>query len=83
MRCHRGWNQAEQVASRFKPKAGVSSDLHCVVCFSGDPTALVAALRQDILSATGCTASAGIGPNLLVARLATRKAKPNGALNRS
>lgn len=29
--------------------------------------------------ATGCTASAGIGPNMLVARLATKKAKPNGA----
>lgn len=28
--------------------------------------------------ATGCTASAGIGPNMLLARLATKRAKPNG-----
>lgn len=28
----------------------------------------------------GCTASAGIGPNKLVARLATKKAKPDGQL---
>lgn len=27
---------------------------------------------------TGCTASAGIGPNMLLARLATKRAKPNG-----
>jgi putative intracellular protease/amidase len=46
----------------------------------GDPEALVAALRADIAAATGCTASAGIGPNLLLARLATRRAKPNGQL---
>lgn len=35
-------------------------------------------LRQDILEATGCTASCGIGSNILLAKLATRKAKPNG-----
>ncbi|KHJ49100.1 BRCA1 protein [Trichuris suis] len=35
-------------------------------------------LRQEIFSTTGCSASAGIGPNKLVARLATRTAKPNG-----
>eukprot|EP00198_Chlamydomonas_reinhardtii_P004670 XP_001694006.1 deoxycytidyl transferase [Chlamydomonas reinhardtii] len=45
----------------------------------GDPAeALAARLRADIAAATGCTASAGIGPNMLVARLATRRAKPNG-----
>lgn len=41
---------------------------------------MVSALRADILAATGCTASAGVGPNLLLARLATRQAKPNGQL---
>ena len=35
-------------------------------------------MRADIEAATGCTASAGIGPNLLLARLATKRAKPNG-----
>lgn len=43
-----------------------------------DPEALAARLRADIHTATGCTASAGIGPNLLLARLATKRAKPNG-----
>ncbi|KAL6765308.1 hypothetical protein V8C86DRAFT_2430773 [Haematococcus lacustris] len=44
----------------------------------GDPELLAAALRRDIQATTHCTASAGIGPNILVARLATRRAKPNG-----
>lgn len=44
----------------------------------GDPEAMVASIRREIQSATGCNASAGIGPNLLLARLATAKAKPNG-----
>jgi DNA repair protein REV1 len=41
--------------------------------------ALAAELRADIERATGgCTASVGIGPNKLLARLATRAAKPRG-----
>ncbi|XP_023724499.1 DNA repair protein REV1 isoform X2 [Cryptotermes secundus] len=35
-------------------------------------------LRQEIEEKTGCTASAGFGANRLQARLATKKAKPNG-----
>lgn len=35
-------------------------------------------LREQIKAATGCPCSAGMGPNMLVARLATRLAKPNG-----
>lgn len=46
----------------------------------GDPEALARALRADIEAATGCPASAGIGPNPLVARLATARAKPRGQL---
>lgn len=42
--------------------------------------ALVRDLRSRIYSETGCTASAGIGPSKLIARLATKEAKPNGQL---
>ena len=38
-------------------------------------------VRAEILAKTGCTASAGIGSNLLLARLATKAAKPNGQLH--
>lgn len=44
----------------------------------GDPEEVAASIRQQIFEATGCTASAGIGPSMLVARLATKKGKPNG-----
>ena len=44
----------------------------------GDPMPVVAALRREIEARTGCTASAGIASNKLLARIATRRAKPNG-----
>ncbi|KXZ53208.1 hypothetical protein GPECTOR_7g1101 [Gonium pectorale] len=49
-----------------------------VTGLDSDPEALAARLRSEIARTTGCTASAGIGPNMLVARLATKRAKPNG-----
>lgn len=38
----------------------------------------IRALRETIAYETGCTASAGISYNMLLARIATRMAKPNG-----
>ncbi|OMO63318.1 DNA-repair protein, UmuC-like protein [Corchorus olitorius] len=43
-----------------------------------DPQVLASEIRKEIFEATGCTASAGIAGNMLMARLATRTAKPNG-----
>lgn len=43
-----------------------------------DVESIVRRLRQDVYDMTGCTASAGISYNMLLARMATRKAKPNG-----
>lgn len=42
------------------------------------PMQFASFLRQEIEDKTGCTASAGFGSNCLQARLATKKAKPNG-----
>ncbi|XP_042508382.1 DNA repair protein REV1 isoform X3 [Macadamia integrifolia] len=44
----------------------------------GDPEHLASTIRLEIVETTGCTASAGIAENMLMARLATRTAKPNG-----
>lgn len=44
------------------------------------PEELVASLRARILAETSCPASAGIGPSKLLARLATKLAKPDGQL---
>lgn len=43
-----------------------------------EPAHLASRIREEIFQATRCTASAGIAENLLLARLATKKAKPNG-----
>uniref|UniRef100_A0AAV2JZ59 DNA repair protein REV1 n=1 Tax=Knipowitschia caucasica TaxID=637954 RepID=A0AAV2JZ59_KNICA len=42
------------------------------------PHDLASAIRADIEQKTGCCASVGMGSNILLARLATRRAKPNG-----
>ena len=47
----------------------------------GSPDRIVKELRTEIEGATGITASAGIGPNMLLARLATKRAKPDGQFN--
>lgn len=46
----------------------------------GDPAAIAASIRRDIRAATQCSASAGVGPNMLLARLATARAKPDGQM---
>uniref|UniRef100_A0A803NNP0 DNA repair protein REV1 n=1 Tax=Cannabis sativa TaxID=3483 RepID=A0A803NNP0_CANSA len=43
-----------------------------------DPEILASTIRKEIFETTGCTASAGIGGNMLISRLATRNAKPDG-----
>lgn len=42
------------------------------------PEDLAKAIRADIKEKTGCCASVGMGSNILLARMATRKAKPDG-----
>ncbi|KRZ93431.1 DNA repair protein REV1 [Trichinella sp. T8] len=42
------------------------------------PLQFASFIREEIFETTGCTASVGIGTNKLVARLATKVAKPNG-----
>ncbi|XP_020536171.2 DNA repair protein REV1 isoform X2 [Jatropha curcas] len=44
----------------------------------GDPELVASTIRKEIFETTRCTASAGIGENMLMARLATRTAKPDG-----
>jgi nucleotidyltransferase/DNA polymerase involved in DNA repair len=58
---------------------GVSVD-ECYADLSalGSPEATAATLRETIRTQTGCVASIGIGPNRLLARVATKRAKPDG-----
>ena len=47
------------------------------------PTQLAEKIRAEIKEATRCTASVGIGSNVLLARLCTRVAKPDGCYHLS
>ncbi|KAJ2520841.1 deoxycytidyl transferase [Coemansia sp. RSA 1939] len=51
----------------------VQDDRYC-----GDPELLAQDIRCKVLETTKCTVSVGIGPNILLARIATTSAKPNG-----
>ncbi|XP_064460613.1 DNA repair protein REV1-like isoform X2 [Ornithodoros turicata] len=55
--------------------ADVSKLLHELQCH---PEEFASHLRKEIEEKTLCTASAGLGPNMLAARVANRSAKPNG-----
>ncbi|KAL6209867.1 hypothetical protein ACLB2K_020806 [Fragaria x ananassa] len=46
-----------------------------------DTDMLASTVRRETFETTGCTASAGIAGNMLMARLATRTAKPDGQCN--
>ncbi|KAF9425206.1 deoxycytidyl transferase [Podila epigama] len=43
-----------------------------------DPGEFAQRIRDEIWSVTGCHASIGIGPNILLAKLSTKRAKPHG-----
>lgn len=45
---------------------------------SNEAQRIIKEMREEIEAQTGCKVSAGIGPNLLLARMATRRAKPDG-----
>ena len=87
-----GYNEVSKIL--YDTVASVTCDIEAVSCdellvdctsvleeTGATPEELARMLRRDIEEATQCTASAGLGPNLLTARLATRKAKPNGQLH--
>ncbi|KAF0903844.1 hypothetical protein E2562_029938 [Oryza meyeriana var. granulata] len=47
-------------------------------CLHDNPEEVTQKIRNEIFGTTKCSASAGIAGNMLLARLATRSAKPNG-----
>ncbi|XP_078719445.1 DNA repair protein REV1 isoform X1 [Lampetra fluviatilis] len=54
-------------------------DVTAVLADTGaGPEELASAIRAEVFARTRCCASVGMGSNMLLARLATRKAKPDG-----
>ncbi|KAJ4798862.1 DNA repair protein REV1 [Rhynchospora pubera] len=79
----------EEVADQFysilhkhcKKVQAVSCDeafLAVSLSLNDNPENIAEIIRKEIFETTRCTASAGIGENMLLARLATKSAKPNG-----
>ncbi|CAD5115879.1 DgyrCDS4817 [Dimorphilus gyrociliatus] len=74
----------DTVASFTHDIEAVSCDEMLIDCVDvladtgASPMQFATYLRETIREKTGCNASIGIGKNLLLARLATKKAKPNG-----
>ncbi|KAK7882420.1 hypothetical protein WMY93_028594 [Mugilogobius chulae] len=82
----------KQVAlTMYETLAGYTHDIEALSCdevlidatsvikeLEISPHDLASAIRADIEKKTGCCASVGMASNILLARLATRKAKPNG-----
>ncbi|KAJ3153687.1 deoxycytidyl transferase [Geranomyces michiganensis] len=58
--------------------AAAAAAIGAVAAAGQHAIALGETIRKEIFAATGCTASIGIGFNMLIARMATNKAKPNG-----
>ena len=55
------------------------ADITMVLKQSGlSPCEFACHVKEVIFAETKCNASVGMGPNMLMARLATKKAKPNG-----
>ena len=51
---------------------------HITTPNSEQEEALASKIRSEIEQATGCQVSVGIGPNILLARMSTKRAKPAG-----
>uniref|UniRef100_A0A8C9Y2U5 DNA repair protein REV1 n=1 Tax=Sander lucioperca TaxID=283035 RepID=A0A8C9Y2U5_SANLU len=81
----------EVALTMYETLAGYTHDIEALSCdevlidgsallteLGSNPEDLAGAIRADIKEKTGCCASVGMGSNILLARLATRKAKPDG-----
>ncbi|TMS06938.1 DNA repair protein REV1, partial [Larimichthys crocea] len=81
----------EVALTMYETLAGYTHDIEALSCdevlidgsallaeLGVSPDDLAKAIRADIKEKTKCCASVGMGSNILLARLATRKAKPEG-----
>ncbi|KAF7721374.1 deoxycytidyl transferase [Apophysomyces ossiformis] len=67
---------ADEIEAASVDEALIEVGSHITEPNAGQEEELAMRIRKDIRERTGCEASIGIGPNILLARLATKKAKP-------
>ncbi|KAG0321679.1 deoxycytidyl transferase [Dissophora globulifera] len=71
-RCRSTWGQTENT------HGGPGNENDDNDMTQTDPGKLAERVREEIFQATGCHASVGIAPNILLAKLSTKRAKPHG-----
>lgn len=74
-KCQSIWEDQENAMRRSfasSPSSSVSNSQRM------DPGEFAQRIRDEIYEATGCHASVGVGPNVLLAKLSTKRAKPHG-----
>lgn len=69
---------ADQIQAVSVDEAIIDVSSHVTQLDAGQEEALADKIRSEIREQTKCEASIGIGPNILLARLATKTAKPCG-----
>ncbi|KAF9188156.1 deoxycytidyl transferase [Haplosporangium sp. Z 11] len=74
-RCYPNWDEQDNAQLRQGVPSGQGAT-EAVQRMS--PKDFAQRVRDEIFQATGCHASVGIGPNILLAKLSTKRAKPHG-----
>jgi DNA repair protein REV1 len=64
--------------SKDTAQESMDEEIDAIMALPQSASELIETIRQQVFERIGIRASAGIGPSVLLARLCTRKAKPNG-----
>ncbi|CAO3658056.1 unnamed protein product [Rhizopus stolonifer] len=67
---------ADEIEAVSVDEALIEVGSHINMLYQGEEEALALKIRDEVRLTTGCEASVGIGPNILLARMSTKKAKP-------
>ncbi|KAG1450364.1 hypothetical protein G6F56_008372 [Rhizopus delemar] len=67
---------ADEIEAVSVDEALIEVGSHINELYQGEEDALALRIRDEVRLTTGCEASVGIGPNILLARMSTKKAKP-------
>ncbi|KAF9389895.1 deoxycytidyl transferase [Podila verticillata] len=74
-KCQSIWEEQENARFSFASSSASSSVSNSQRM---DPGEFAQRIRDEVFEATGCHASVGVGPNVLLAKLSTKRAKPHG-----
>ncbi|ORE05133.1 DNA repair protein [Rhizopus microsporus var. microsporus] len=71
------FHYADEIEVVSVDEALIDVSSHINTPYQGEEEALALKIRKEIRDSTGCEVSIGIGPNILLARMSTKRAKPS------